>query len=88
MREYAASTRRKQDCVAAEPVPGDAFALLRRWMTTDRTARQEEAAGFIHQALSAYDVQAVDTLIGDITPPEQLMKTQTDRKIAEEERKA
>src|SRR5471030_1913234 len=29
-----------------------------------RTARQEEAAGFIHAALSAYDVQAVDTLIG------------------------
>ncbi len=52
-----------------------------------RTARQTEAAAFIHEALSAYDVQAVDTLIGDITPPEALMKTQTDRKIAEEERK-
>ena len=51
-----------------------------------RTARQEEAAGFIAAAVGAYDVQAVDTLIGDITPPEQLMKTQTDRKIAEEER--
>ena len=35
----------------------------------------------------AYDVQAIDTLIGDITPPAELMKTQTDRKIAEEERK-
>ena len=32
-------------------------------------------------------MQAVDTLIGDITPPEALMKTQTDRKIAEEEKK-
>jgi uncharacterized membrane protein YqiK len=32
-------------------------------------------------------VQALDTLIGDITPPEQLMLTQTDRKIAEEQRK-
>ena len=32
-------------------------------------------------------MQAVDTLIGDITPPELLMKTQTDRKIAEEEKK-
>ena len=31
-------------------------------------------------------VQAVDTLIGDIVPPEQLMKTLTDRKIAEQER--
>jgi regulator of protease activity HflC (stomatin/prohibitin superfamily) len=27
---------------------------------------------------------AVDTLIGDITPPESLMKTLTDRKIAQE----
>ena len=52
-----------------------------------RTARQTEAAEFIRSAVSAYDVQAVDTLIGDITPPDQLMKTQTDRKIAEEERK-
>ena len=52
-----------------------------------RTARQTEAAEFIRAALSAYDVQAVDTLIGDITPPSELMKTQTDRKIAEEERK-
>ncbi len=52
-----------------------------------RTERQTEAADFIRAALAAYDVQAVDTLIGDITPPDQLMKTQTDRKIAEEERK-
>ncbi len=50
-------------------------------------ARQTEAAEFIRTALSAYDVQAVDTLIGDITPPADLMKTQTDRKIAEEEKK-
>jgi uncharacterized membrane protein YqiK len=52
-----------------------------------RTARQTEAASFIQSALSHYDVQAVDTLIGDITPPAELMKTQTDRKIAEEEKK-
>ena len=52
-----------------------------------RTARQTEAAEFIRSALATYDVQAVDTLIGDITPPSELMKTQTDRKIAEEERK-
>jgi uncharacterized membrane protein YqiK len=52
-----------------------------------RTARQTEAAEFIRAALNAYDVQAVDTLIGDITPPAELMKTQTDRMIAEEERK-
>jgi len=52
-----------------------------------RTARQTEAAEYIRSALAAYDVQAVDTLIGDITPPAELMKTQTDRKIAEEEKK-
>jgi len=52
-----------------------------------RTARQTEAAEYIRNALAAYDVQAVDTLIGDITPPAELMKTQTDRKIAEEEKK-
>jgi uncharacterized membrane protein YqiK len=32
-------------------------------------------------------VQAIDTLIGDITPPADLMTTQTERKIAEEQRK-
>jgi uncharacterized membrane protein YqiK len=37
--------------------------------------------------LQAYDVQAIDTLIGDINPPAELMQTQTDRKIAEERRK-
>jgi len=52
-----------------------------------RSERQAEAASHIRKAISAYDVQAIDTLIGDITPPEKLMVTQTDRKIAEEERK-
>lgn len=52
-----------------------------------RSRRQTEAAEHIRIALAAYDVQAIDTLIGDITPPSELMKTQTDRKIAEEERK-
>ncbi|MBK8904043.1 MAG: flotillin family protein [Anaerolineaceae bacterium] len=52
-----------------------------------RSERQVEATGHIRKAISAYDVQALDTLIGDITPPEQLMVTQTDRKIAEEQRK-
>ena len=32
-------------------------------------------------------MQAIDTLIGDINPPAELMTTQTDRKIAEEQRK-
>ena len=45
------------------------------------------AIAHIQTALHAYDVQAIDTLIGDITPPAELMQTQTDRKIAEEQRK-
>lgn len=52
-----------------------------------RSERQAEAAKHIQAALHEYDVEAIDTLIGDITPPESLMKTQTDRKIAEEQRK-
>jgi uncharacterized membrane protein YqiK len=52
-----------------------------------RSQRQVEAAEHIRTALRAYDVQAIDTLIGDIHPPAQLMQTQTDRKIAEEQRK-
>ena len=52
-----------------------------------RSQRQTEAAEHIRAALGAYDVQAIDTLIGDIDPPAALMQTQTDRKIAEEQRK-
>ena len=52
-----------------------------------RSHRQMEAAAHIRTALGAYDVQAIDTLIGDIDPPAALMTTQTDRKIAEEQRK-
>jgi uncharacterized membrane protein YqiK len=52
-----------------------------------RSQRQSEAAGHIRTAIGAYDVQAIDTLIGDINPPAELMTTQTDRKIAEEQQK-
>jgi uncharacterized membrane protein YqiK len=52
-----------------------------------RSERQHEAAAHIRSAIGAYDVQAIDTLIGDINPPAELMRTQTDRKIAEEQRK-
>ena len=52
-----------------------------------RSERQTEAAAHIHAANGAYDVQAIDTLIGDITPPNDLMQTLTDSKIAEEQRK-
>jgi len=54
---------------------------------TARSERQVEAAEYIKIAIRAYDVQAIDTLIGDILPPAELMMTQTDRKIAEEQRK-
>jgi uncharacterized membrane protein YqiK len=52
-----------------------------------RSERQAEATEHIRAAIRAYDVQAIDTLIGDILPPAELMLTQTDRKIAEEQRK-
>jgi uncharacterized membrane protein YqiK len=52
----------------------------------NRSVRQEEARNAISAALKEYNVGAVDTLIGDIVPPDELMKTLTDRKIAEQER--
>jgi uncharacterized membrane protein YqiK len=52
----------------------------------NRSRRQDEARGAICAALREYNVGAVDTLIGDIVPPDQLMKTLTDRKLAEQER--
>lgn len=51
-----------------------------------RSVRQDEARQSISTALKEYNVGAVDTLIGDIVPPEELMKTLTDRKLAEQER--
>jgi uncharacterized membrane protein YqiK len=52
-----------------------------------RKERQESAKNHIKVVLDEYNVNAVDTLIGDIVPPESLMKTLTDRKLAEEEQK-
>jgi uncharacterized membrane protein YqiK len=52
-----------------------------------RGDRQADAADYVRQALRAYDVQAVDTLIGLITPPKELMQTLTERKLAEEQQK-
>ncbi len=49
-----------------------------------RSERQAEAFAAIKEAIAAYDIECIDTLIGDIVPPGELMKTQTDRKIAEE----
>lgn len=75
-----------------EPIVGNYFRNSSQEYTvldylTNRAERQHDAAAFIRTALGAYNVQAVDTLIGDIVPPQQLMTTQTDRKLAEEQRK-
>lgn len=51
-----------------------------------RQERQKDAKDQITNALKEYNVGAVDTLIGDITPPPDLMKTLTDRKLAEQQK--
>ncbi|MDI9874249.1 SPFH domain-containing protein [Flectobacillus rivi] len=51
-----------------------------------RAERQDTARKYIAEVLNQYNVNAVDTLIGDIVPPESLMKTLTDRKLAEEQK--
>ncbi|MEC5145483.1 SPFH domain-containing protein [Chitinophaga sp. 212800010-3] len=53
---------------------------------SSRKERQNSAKEHIGQVLDQYNVFGVDTLIGDIVPPETLMKTLTDRKIAEEQK--
>lgn len=57
----------------------DAIAFL-----TSRTDRQKEAKAAITLALDEYNVGAVDTLIGDIMPPPQLMETLTAKKLADQ----
>ncbi len=75
-----------------QPIVGNYFRNAAQTYTVldfliARSERQAEAASHIAKALRAYDVEAIDTLIGDINPPEKLMVTLTDRKIAEEQRK-
>ena len=75
-----------------QPIVGNYFRNAAQTYTVldfliARSERQTEAAQHIATALRAYDVEAIDTLIGDINPPETLMVTLTDRKIAEEQRK-
>lgn len=60
---------------------GDVISFL-----TSRKERQDAAKQHIRSVLSEYNVHGVDTLIGDIVPPESLMKTLTDRKLAEEQK--
>jgi uncharacterized membrane protein YqiK len=75
-----------------EPIVGNYFRNSAQAYTvldflSARSERQREAAEHIRAAIRTYDVQAIDTLIGDITPPVALMETQTDRKIAQEQEK-
>lgn len=58
----------------------DVIAFLK-----ERESRQMAARQQIAGALKDFDVTAVDTLIGDIVPPAELMKTLTDRKTAEQQ---
>jgi uncharacterized membrane protein YqiK len=51
-----------------------------------RKERQTQAKEHIVAVLEQYNVNGVDTLIGDIAPPDSLMKTLTDRKLAEEQK--
>lgn len=52
----------------------------------ERKQRQDDARKQISDALNEYNVNAVDTLIGDIVPPDALMETLTNRKIAEQQK--
>jgi uncharacterized membrane protein YqiK len=75
-----------------QPIVGNYFRNAAQAYTvldflSARSERQKEATQHIRAAIGAYDVQAIDTLIGDINPPEALMSTLTDRKIAEEQKK-
>lgn len=75
-----------------EPIIGNYFRNSAQAYTildflSNRADRQRESRDHITRAVTEYDVQSVDTLIGDITPPEMLMATLTTRKVAEEQRK-
>jgi uncharacterized membrane protein YqiK len=75
-----------------QPIVGNYFRNAAQAYTvldflSARSERQTEAAQHIRTAIGAYDVQAIDTLIGDINPPDALMATLTDRKIASEQQK-
>ncbi len=75
-----------------QPIVGNYFRNSAQEFTvldflSARSERQRMAFQAIKAALSAYDVECIDTLIGDIAPPAELMKTQTERKIADESRR-
>src|SRR4029453_7253644 len=72
-----------------QPTVGNYFRNSAQQVTvleflSDRGEGQGQAGANGRHAIEAYDIECIDTLIGDIAPPADLMKTQTDRKIAEE----
>lgn len=72
-----------------EPLIGNYFrnavqARDAKDFVNSRKERQSEAAQYITAKLHEYNVVGVDTFIGAVTPPKDLMKTLQDRKIAEE----
>ena len=73
-----------------EPIIGNYFRNAAQYkdviaFLSERKQRQDEAKEAIRAALAEYDVGAIDTLIGDIVPPEALMQTLMDRKIAQQQ---
>jgi uncharacterized membrane protein YqiK len=54
---------------------------------SERAERQKSAREHVSNVLRTYNVEGVDTLIGNIDPPAALMQTLQDRKIAQETQK-
>ncbi len=52
----------------------------------NRTQIQEDAKKHINAQLENYDIEGVDTLIGEIVPPAKLMEIRAEQKVAEEQK--
>jgi len=50
-----------------------------------REQREKEAKEHINAILKKYDIEGVDTLLGDVKPPEELMKILKDQMVAQKE---
>lgn len=74
-----------------EPTIGNYFrnavqAMEALEFITKRTEMQNEAKTFINKVLGEYNVVGVDTLIGDIVPPEALMEPIRKKHIADQQK--
>lgn len=75
-----------------EPMIGNYFrnavqAIDAKDFFNSRKERQQSAQEYIAAALKEYNVIGVGTYIGEMRPPEELMRTLKDRKLAEENSK-